>query len=64
MTHIIIKRHDSSKTEVSIEGNAIELAEALATAIYNDQNFAMLIISALTIVAENQSKKFPDINLN
>lgn len=63
MTEILITEQEDKSIRVKIEGNSHRLIDMLASAILNDPNFGMLVISTLATIADNQNK-FPDINPN
>jgi len=48
---------------VNMEGEAKDLVGMLASGILNDQQLAVMVISALTIIAE-EGKPIHNINLN
>ena len=63
MTHIKIEENENHKIKIEINGDAGRLASMLASAILNDEQFCVLILTALAVIAEEKTK-FPNINLN
>lgn len=64
MAHIIIQEQENRKVKIDIEGEQKVLAAILASAIMKDQNFCILVLSAIAAITEEQQIKLPDINLN
>lgn len=48
---------------IDIEGEEKVLASIIASAIMKDPHFGILVLSALAVISEEQTK-FPDINPN
>jgi hypothetical protein len=62
--YIRIESEGENQTKVEIHGNGGKLMEMVASAIVNDINFGMIILGAISKVAEDRDKLFKDINLN
>lgn len=63
MAHIIIQEQENRMVRIDIEGEEKVLASIIASAIMKDPHFGILVLSALAVIAEEQTK-FPDINPN
>lgn len=62
MTEINIKEIDNNRIKLDINGEPSEIINMLASAIIQNPKFGLLIMGAITVVAEHS--KFPDINPN
>lgn len=51
-------------TSVEINGQAKRLIEILASAILNDPQFGMLVITAIAAIAEEKSNPLNNLNMN
>ena len=63
MDYIKIESH-GDQTRVEINGTAGKLVEMLTSAILNDMNFSILILTAMTRIAQEQKDPMDQINLN
>lgn len=63
MEYIKIESH-GDQTRVEINGTAGKLVEMLTSAILNDMNFSILILTAMTRIAQEQKDPMDQINLN
>ena len=63
MEYIRIEKHEDEKIKIEMNGEASHLASMLASSILNDEQFCILILTALAVIAEEKTK-FPNINLN
>lgn len=63
MDYIKIESH-GDQTKVEINGTAGHLVEMLASAILNDMNFSMLVLTAMAAIAEGKKDPIDKINLN
>ena len=63
MTEILISEQEDKSIRVKIEGNTQHLIDMLASAILNDPNFGILVITTLAAIADKKDR-FPDINPN
>lgn len=63
MDYIKIESH-GDQTKVEISGTAGHLVEMLASAILNDMNFSMLVLKAMTDIANGKDNPIDKINLN
>lgn len=63
MDYIKIESH-GKQTKVEISGTAGHLVEMLTSAILNDMNFSMLILTAMTKIANESKNPIDNINLN
>lgn len=63
MDYIKIESH-GDKTKVEISGTAGHLVEMLSSAILNDMNFSMLVLTVMTKIAEMKDNSIDKINLN
>lgn len=63
MTYIKIEEHENKKIKIEINGESADLASMLASSILNDEQFCVLVLTALAVIAEEKTK-FPNINLN
>lgn len=63
MAHIIIQEQENRMVRIDIEGEEKVLASIIASAIMKDPHFGILVLSALAVISEEQTK-FPDINPN
>lgn len=63
MDYIKIESH-GEQTKVEINGTAGHLVEMLTSAILNDMNFSMLILTAMKNIADGKDTFINKINLN
>jgi len=62
MTYIKIEK-DGDKINVNMEGEAKDLVGIIASSMKNDNTFAVFVLTALMVLAE-EGKPIHDINLN
>ena len=63
MDYIKLESH-GDKTNVEISGTAGNLVEMLTSAILNDMNFSILILTAMSRIANQEKNQIDKINLN
>ena len=63
MDYIKLESH-GDKTKVEISGTAGNLVEMLTSAILNDMNFSILILTAMSRIANQEKNQIDKINLN
>lgn len=62
--YIRIESHGENQTKVEIHGNGAKLVDMVASAIANDMNFGMIVLAAISMIAEDKENLMKDINLN
>lgn len=62
MTYINLES-DGDKTKCEISGRTDELIDMIANAIVNDENFGVLVLTAIAAIA-NKNNPINNINLN
>lgn len=62
MTYIKVEK-EGQVINVNMEGEASDMVGMVASSIMNDKNFAMIIITALAVIAE-EGNPINNINMN
>ena len=62
MTYIYLESEDG-KTKCEINGRTDELIDMIANAIVNDENFGLLVLTAIAAIS-NRNNPINNINLN
>lgn len=63
MTYINLDS-DGNKVKCEISGRSEQLIDMIATAIMEDENFGILVLTAIAAIAKKESNPLKNINLN
>lgn len=63
MTYINL-HSDGDRTKCEINGRTDELIDMIANAIITDENFGLLVLTAIAAIAEQKNNPLKNINLN
>jgi len=63
MTQINLES-DGDKMKCEINGRSEELIDMIATAIIQDENFGILVLTAIAAIASKKTNPLKNINLN